>query len=100
MRDTGMTLGARRLLLWLAPPMLVACAVALKSELDESGEPRAPEPPRPTVNHALHLSRDLVCTDCHDPKETGTPTLPESTTTLSGPSSKTRRSASISRSRP
>ena len=72
--------GARRLLLWLAPPMLFACAVALKSELDGSDEPRAPEPPRPTVNHALHLSRDLVCGDCHDPKETGTPKLPESKT--------------------
>lgn len=68
----------RRALLWLIPVTALACAVALRSEIEGPFEPRAPEPPRPTVNHALHLSRDLVCADCHDPEETGTPTLPDS----------------------
>lgn len=72
--------GARRLLLWLVPATVIACAVALKSELDDSGAPRSPAPPRPTVNHALHVARDLVCNDCHDPKETATPVLPDSKT--------------------
>jgi hypothetical protein len=69
-----------RLLLWLLPATLLACAVALRSDLDESGAPRSPEPPRPTVNHRLHIDRELACADCHDPKGTGEPALPESAT--------------------
>lgn len=70
--------GVRRLLLWLVPVSVIACAVVFESENGDSAD--SPGPPRPTVNHALHISRDLVCTDCHDPKETGTPTLPDSKT--------------------
>jgi hypothetical protein len=70
--------GMRRIVLWAVPALLVACAVAIQSNLDDSGAPRSPEPPRPTVNHKLHFDRDVLCTDCHDPKETGTPVLPDS----------------------
>ena len=66
-----------RLLPWLALPALLACGVGVREPADP---PAAPAPPRPTVNHALHTSRDVLCTDCHDPKETGTPTLPSSET--------------------
>lgn len=71
--------GMRRVVLWIVPVMLLACAVALRSELGDEGM-RSPEPPRPTVNHKLHVERDVLCADCHDPKETGTPTLPDSKT--------------------
>jgi len=61
-------------LLWLVPAGLLACAVAIRA-------PRVlTEAPRPTVNHALHTERDVLCADCHDPDETGTPTLPKSAT--------------------
>jgi hypothetical protein len=30
----------------------------------------------PTVGHKPHLSSDLECGDCHDPEETGTPSVP------------------------
>lgn len=39
-----------------------------------------PEPPRPTVNHALHAQRELLCADCHDLKETGDPKIPAAET--------------------
>jgi hypothetical protein len=31
---------------------------------------------RPFTPHQTHLERDLACVDCHDPEETGTPTVP------------------------
>ena len=52
---------------------LAACGRKAKS-------PAEPEAPRPTHNHALHLSRDLVCADCHDPDEAGTPVMPAAET--------------------
>ncbi|MHC4547638.1 MAG: cytochrome c3 family protein [Planctomycetota bacterium] len=58
-------------LLWLAPVTMLACAVAIRSAALQA------ETPRPTVNHAAHKARDLVCSDCHDPEETGEPKLPD-----------------------
>ncbi|MHC5049257.1 MAG: cytochrome c3 family protein, partial [Planctomycetota bacterium] len=42
------------------------------------GEPS--EDARPAMPHQKHLDRDLACVDCHDPEETGTPTLPAAET--------------------
>ena len=42
----------------------IACGRSVKDVEQEQA------PPRPTVNHALHLARDLECIDCHDPNET------------------------------
>ena len=70
--------GRRHLLLWLVPAGLLACAVAMDGR--RAPVPDAPEPPRPTMNHALHAARDLLCTDCHDPEETGEPALPDPAT--------------------
>lgn len=39
------------------------------------GEPA--DDTRPATPHQKHLDRDLACVDCHDPEETGTPTLPK-----------------------
>lgn len=32
---------------------------------------------RPAMPHAPHLARDLACGDCHDPDETGKPSVPK-----------------------
>jgi len=32
---------------------------------------------QPAVPHKTHLDQDLVCGDCHDPEETGTPAIPK-----------------------
>ena len=64
-------------LLWLAPVLLLACAVAVQPNVF-----LAAAEPRPTVNHAVHLQRDIICIDCHDPEETGAPSLPVAETCL------------------
>ncbi len=68
---------ARKTLLWLLPAALLACAVVIERSTER---PKPEAPPRPTVNHALHAARELVCADCHDPEETGDPKLPEAKT--------------------
>jgi len=70
--------GIPRPLLWLAPLALISCALVY--EANHRDHVAAPEPPRPTVNHAAHLAKDLLCVDCHDPDETGDPKLPRSET--------------------
>jgi hypothetical protein len=64
-------------LLWLAPVAMLACAVAIQSNTPRAA---ALQPPRPTVNHAIHQANELECIDCHDPDETGTPVLPKAET--------------------
>ena len=65
--------------LGLLPLLLLAAAVGVQS--CASPAPRhEPEPPPPTVNHALHAEHDLMCIDCHDVEETGTPSLPRAET--------------------
>jgi hypothetical protein len=60
----------------LAPPFsegIFPC-----SRCHAGGEPR--EDDLPSMPHQAHLDRDLACADCHDPDETGTPTVPEAET--------------------
>lgn len=66
--------GIPRFVLWLAPLALISCAIVY--EANSRARAPAPEPPRPTVNHAAHLGKDLLCIDCHDPDETGDPKIP------------------------
>ena len=58
--------------------LLVTLPIACGRSVKDVEQERAP--PRPTVNHALHLARDLECIDCHDPNETGTPVMPAAET--------------------
>ncbi|MHC4341238.1 MAG: cytochrome c3 family protein [Planctomycetota bacterium] len=72
--NNPLRLPAAALVLWMAVPT-IGCAA--KSPDQPAGNA---EPPKPSMNHALHLERDLQCIDCHDVEETGTPSLPMSET--------------------
>jgi hypothetical protein len=63
---------------WLVPFALLTAMMAVQScgSMHDTAALQS-SPPRPTVNHALHQERELECGDCHDPDETGTPTLPK-----------------------
>ncbi|MHC4959850.1 MAG: cytochrome c3 family protein [Planctomycetota bacterium] len=68
---------ARNLLLWLAPAIVLSCSALIPFDK----EPEVvKQPPRPTVNHAVHIAAELECADCHDPDETGDPKLPAAET--------------------
>ena len=68
--------------LWLLPFLLLSTAVCVQSCAVRFTEEiaRPAEPPKPTSNHAVHGENDLECGDCHDPEETGTPSLPKAET--------------------
>ena len=71
--------GLLRLFLWLLPAALLSCST-LFFDRDENKLEEVKEPPRPTVNHAVHLGREMECIDCHDPEETGDPRMPQAET--------------------
>lgn len=79
--------GNKNRILWLVPLTLLGIAVGVQSCAAPAGPEKQsakggvvsepPDPPRPTVNHAAHLAKDLLCTDCHDPEEKGDPKIPD-----------------------
>lgn len=71
--------GLSRFLLWLLPAALLSCSTLFFDEGENKIE-KVKEPPRPTVNHAAHLGREIECIDCHDPEETGEPRMPQAET--------------------
>jgi len=70
--------GFAKFLSWFLPVALLSCSTLFNAD-EGKVEPVKPKP-RPTVNHAVHAERELECADCHDPEETGEPSMPKAET--------------------
>lgn len=74
-------MGATRTRLLLLAAALAACSAAPGAAPAKPEPYPAPEPPRISVNHKLHIEKELACADCHDPEEkAGVPSKPKSST--------------------
>jgi predicted CXXCH cytochrome family protein len=66
------------LMLLAALPVLVAVSHCSAPSIETiSGIDLRLDPPGPTLNHAVHVARNMDCGDCHDPAETGEPKIPD-----------------------
>lgn len=70
---------------WYLVPAALFVALAVQSCAAirggaTQGAPAPEAPPSLSLNHALHTERDILCIDCHDPEESGTPVMPTAET--------------------